>query len=167
MCLASLGARLFSPKHLSSQVGWTIRKGYDFPAENLRQLETWGMTLSIIQEENSPSTRGQLEYLDSTFASNDSTLIRLESAGDLTTYSTFSKDLQIHHSNLDHRAKALAWYTAAHVPNFSFLCRPYSNHRANYSATGSTLVGWYNHSATYNMGTKSLLMCTTKSGRFR
>lgn len=77
--LASLGARLFSPKHLSTQVGWTIRKGYDFPAETLRRLNTWGMTLSIIQEDGCPSTRGQLEYIDSTFASNGSTLPRLES----------------------------------------------------------------------------------------
>lgn len=65
---ASLGARLFSPKNLSTQVGWTIRKGHDFPAETLRQLETWGMTLSVIQEDKCPSTRGQLKYLDSTFA---------------------------------------------------------------------------------------------------
>lgn len=78
---ASLGARLFCPKHLSSQVGWTIRKGHDFPAETLRQLETWGMTLSVIQEDTCPSTRGQLKYLDSTFASNASTLTRLQRWG--------------------------------------------------------------------------------------
>ena len=75
---ASLGARLFCPKNLSTQVGWTIRKGHDFPAQTLRQIETWGMTLSVIQENTCPSTRGQLKYLDSTLASNASTLTRLQ-----------------------------------------------------------------------------------------
>lgn len=75
---ASLGARLFCPKNLSTQIGWTIRKGHDFPAETLRQIETWGMTLSVIQEDACLSTRGQLKYLDSTFASNASTLTTLQ-----------------------------------------------------------------------------------------
>ncbi len=78
MATASLGARLFSPKNLSSQVGWTVRKGYDFPIQPLRRLETWGMTLSVIQEDECLSTRGELKYLDSTFASSTSTLTRLE-----------------------------------------------------------------------------------------
>ena len=76
--IASLGARLFLPKNLSTQVGWTIRTGYDFPQQTLRELETWGMTLSVIQEKRCLSTRGQLKYLDSTFASNASTSTRLE-----------------------------------------------------------------------------------------
>ena len=75
---ASLGARLFSPKNHSTQVAWTIRKGYDFPTEVLRQLETWGMRLSVIQENTCPSTRGQLKYLDPTLASNASTSTRLQ-----------------------------------------------------------------------------------------
>ena len=78
---ASLGARLFSPKNQSTQVGWTIRKGHDFPAETLRQLETWGMTLSVIQENGRRSTRGQLKYLDPAFASNASTSTRLQRWG--------------------------------------------------------------------------------------
>ena len=76
--VASLGARLFLPKNLSTQVGWTIRTGYDFPQRTLRELETWGMTLSVIQEKGCLSTRGQLKYLDSTFASNASTSTRRE-----------------------------------------------------------------------------------------
>lgn len=75
---ASLGARLFLPKTLSTRVGWTIRTGYDFPIRTLRQLETWGITLSVVQEDKCPSTRGQLKYLDSTFASNASTSVRQE-----------------------------------------------------------------------------------------
>ena len=75
---ASLGARLFLPESLSTHVGWTIRKGYDFPDQTLRQLETWGMILSVIPEDSCPSTRGQLKYLDSTFASNASAPMRLE-----------------------------------------------------------------------------------------
>lgn len=78
---ASLGARLFSPKNLSTQVGWTIRKGYDFPPESLTQLETWGLSLSVIQEDTCLSTRGQLKYLDSSFSSNPSAFTRLESLG--------------------------------------------------------------------------------------
>ena len=76
---ASLGARLLSPGNLSSQVGWTIRKGHDFPPESLKQLETWDLTLSIIHEDRCLSTRGQLNYLDSTLASNASAFTRLES----------------------------------------------------------------------------------------
>ena len=78
---ASLGARLFSPKSLSTQVGWTIRKGYDFPAQNLKELETWGMILSVLHEEGCPSTRGELKYLDSTLASNVFASTRLERWG--------------------------------------------------------------------------------------
>ena len=98
--VASLGARLFSPKNLSPKVGWTIRKGDDFPAEALRQLETWGLTLSVIQEHTSPSTRGQLKYLDSTFASIAFKSTRLE-CGYLTTELPFSQVIQIRHSNVD------------------------------------------------------------------
>lgn len=66
---ASLGARFFLPSSQSTQVGWAIRTGYDFPTQTLRQLESWGMTLSVIQENGCPSTRGQLKYLDQTLAS--------------------------------------------------------------------------------------------------
>ena len=76
--IATLGARLFSPKKLSAQVGWAIRKGHDFPDETMRQLENWGATLTIIQEETSLSTRSQLKYLDSTLASTASKSARLE-----------------------------------------------------------------------------------------
>ena len=76
--IATLGARLFSPKEHSPQVGWAIRKGHDFPDETMRQLEDWGATLAIIQEDTSLSTRGQLKYLDSTFASTASKSARLE-----------------------------------------------------------------------------------------
>ena len=75
---ASLGARLFLPGSLSTQVGWGIRTGYDFPAQTLRQLKTWDMTVLVIEENRCPSTRGQLKYLDSTFASNVSISTRLE-----------------------------------------------------------------------------------------
>ena len=76
--IATLGARLFSPKEHSTQVGWAIRKGHDFPDETMKQLEDWGATLTIIQEDTSLSTRGQLKYLDSTFASTASKSARLE-----------------------------------------------------------------------------------------
>ena len=66
---ASLGARLFAPNDRATQIGWTIRKGYDFPSQSLKQLENWGMTLSVIREDECLSTRGELKYLDSTFAS--------------------------------------------------------------------------------------------------
>ena len=70
---ASLGARFFLPGSQSTQVGWAIRTGYDFPTQTLRQLESWGMTLSVIQENGCPSTRGKLKYLDQTLASTVST----------------------------------------------------------------------------------------------
>ena len=76
--IATLGARLFSPKEHSAQVGWAIRKGNDFPDETMGQLEDWGATLTIIQEDTSLSTRCQLNYLDSTFASTASKSARLE-----------------------------------------------------------------------------------------
>ena len=75
--IATLGARLFSPKEYSAQVGWAVRKGYDCPDETMRQLENWGATLTIIQEETSLSTRCQFKYLDSTLASTASESARL------------------------------------------------------------------------------------------
>lgn len=110
---ASLGARLLSPKS-STQVGWTIRKGYDFPPEITRQLETWGLTLSIIQENECPSTRGQLKYLDSTLASNPSAFTRL-GVGVLTAESSLSQILQIPHPNLDHPTRAPSKYTPVEI----------------------------------------------------
>lgn len=62
--IASLGARLCCPKQLSTQAGYTVRQGHDFPLQTSRLLESWGITLSIIQEEDRLSTRGELCYLD-------------------------------------------------------------------------------------------------------
>jgi hypothetical protein len=44
-----------------------INVGNDFPTPVKEQLESWGATLSIREDVNRPSTRGLLEYKDTTF----------------------------------------------------------------------------------------------------
>jgi len=66
---ASLGARLFSPGESSTQIGYTVRQGYDFPPGTSRLLEIWGITLSVIREDDCLSTRGELHYLDPSLSS--------------------------------------------------------------------------------------------------
>lgn len=91
--IASLGARLFSPKYLWTQVGYTVRQGHDFPLQTSRLLETWGITLSIIQEDDRLSTRGELCYLDQSLASK-SNLTSFHVARNLTRFHYLDKSFR-------------------------------------------------------------------------
>lgn len=64
---ASLGSRLFLPESLSHSLGWMVHVGGDFPESVEDKLRGWNSTLVIQKETDSPSTRGLLEYKDSTF----------------------------------------------------------------------------------------------------
>ncbi|KAL4947514.1 putative PfkB family kinase [Aspergillus filifer] len=64
---ATLGARLFLPGGLSSSVGLVLRTGNDFPSKTRDALESWGPTLVVERNADKPSTRGLLEYQDTTF----------------------------------------------------------------------------------------------------
>ncbi|KAJ5147895.1 PfkB family kinase [Penicillium atrosanguineum] len=64
---ATLGARLFLPGSLSPNLGWMIRVGNDFPIPVEEALWSWNPTLVIQKEPGSASTRGLLEYRDTTF----------------------------------------------------------------------------------------------------
>ncbi|KAL3466491.1 Ribokinase-like protein [Aspergillus heterothallicus] len=64
---ATLGARLFLPPPSSKSVGWTLHVGNDFPEPIQDALEKWDVTLYIERKDDRPSTRGLLEYRDTTF----------------------------------------------------------------------------------------------------
>ncbi|KAL2849989.1 Ribokinase-like protein [Aspergillus pseudodeflectus] len=64
---ATLGARLFLPAPASRSVGWLLRVGRDFPESTIESLERWDVRLFIDKESERPSTRGLLEYKDTTF----------------------------------------------------------------------------------------------------
>ncbi|KAE8383132.1 putative PfkB family kinase [Aspergillus bertholletiae] len=64
---ATLGARLFLPHPQSHSLGWMVHVGSDFPRPIEDRLQSWGVTLILQRESNIPSTRGLLEYKDSTF----------------------------------------------------------------------------------------------------
>ncbi|OOQ82512.1 pfkB family kinase [Penicillium brasilianum] len=68
---ATLGARLFLPPPSSPTVGWVINVGSDFPDPVKEQLESWKTTLCIRERVDVPSTRGLLEYKDTTFGPKD------------------------------------------------------------------------------------------------
>ncbi|KAJ5127686.1 hypothetical protein N7448_008465 [Penicillium atrosanguineum] len=68
---ATLGARLFLPGSLSPNLGWMIRVGNDFPIPVEEALWSWNPTLVIQKEPGSASTRGLLEYRDTTFGPKD------------------------------------------------------------------------------------------------
>ncbi|OTA69256.1 hypothetical protein K449DRAFT_460802, partial [Hypoxylon sp. EC38] len=64
---ATLGSRLFKPGWRSAKVGCVVLAGYDFPAELLRQLQRWRVTLVVHKIPGKPSTRGLLKYEDDAF----------------------------------------------------------------------------------------------------
>ncbi|KAJ5958698.1 uncharacterized protein N7479_005848 [Penicillium vulpinum] len=65
--LATLGARLFLPSPLSRSLAWPIRIGNDFPDPIAELLHSWDTNLVITNEPDQSSTRGLLEYQDTTF----------------------------------------------------------------------------------------------------
>ncbi|KAL4791473.1 Ribokinase-like protein [Aspergillus venezuelensis] len=64
---ATLGARLFLPGQLRSSLGLVLRTGNDFPSKIRDSLESWDPTLVVEKDADKPSTRGLLEYKDTTF----------------------------------------------------------------------------------------------------
>ncbi|KAJ5673306.1 hypothetical protein N7507_002433 [Penicillium longicatenatum] len=68
---ATLGARLFLAPPLSQTLAWPIHIGNDFPSLITDLLQSWGITLVIKREGDQPSTRGLLEYKDTTFGPKD------------------------------------------------------------------------------------------------
>ncbi|KAL5001880.1 Ribokinase-like protein [Aspergillus recurvatus] len=68
---ASLGARLFLPPPLGGSLGWMLNIGKDFPEPTRRFLESWDATLIVKEQSRKPSTRGLLEYKDTTFGRAD------------------------------------------------------------------------------------------------
>ncbi|KAL3446490.1 Ribokinase-like protein [Aspergillus insuetus] len=64
---ATLGARLFLPRPTSQSLGWMLHVGNDFPESTKESLERWNATLLMDQEIEVASTRGLLEYKDTTF----------------------------------------------------------------------------------------------------
>ena len=64
---ATLGARLFLPQPRSFSLGWMIHIGNDFPMNIRAQLRSWNATLVEAMDPEKPSTRGLLEYKDTTF----------------------------------------------------------------------------------------------------
>lgn len=65
--LATLGARLFLPSPLSRSLAWPIHVGNDFPDAIADHLHSWDTSLLIEKDSDRPSTRGLLEYQDTTF----------------------------------------------------------------------------------------------------
>ncbi|KAJ5524052.1 hypothetical protein N7494_010702 [Penicillium frequentans] len=68
---ATLGARLFQAPPLNRTLAWPIHIGHDFPGPIADLLQSWGITLVIKEELDQPSTRGLLEYKDTTFGPKD------------------------------------------------------------------------------------------------
>lgn len=71
--LATLGARLFLRGQDSKTLGWVLHIGNDFPDSIAQELRSWNTTLTIRRESDKPSTRGVVEYKDSTFGRELST----------------------------------------------------------------------------------------------
>lgn len=75
MFVATLGARLFLPSPQSRSLAWPIHVGNDFPDHIADLLHSWDTTLVIAKESDQPSTRGLLEYQDTTFGRTKSLFI--------------------------------------------------------------------------------------------
>jgi hypothetical protein len=61
----TVGLRLFTSN--SSEVGFLVLAGEDFPSSVEEELCGWNTTLVLKKAQNVPSSRGLLEYQDSTF----------------------------------------------------------------------------------------------------
>ncbi|KAJ5626498.1 hypothetical protein N7528_003925 [Penicillium herquei] len=64
---ATLGARLFLPPPLSQTLAWPLHIGNDFPDSIKDELQSWNTTLLMKESPGELSTRGLLEYKDTTF----------------------------------------------------------------------------------------------------
>lgn len=64
---ATLGYRLFARRAQSSKVGCLVLAGNDFPDTIRKRLKDWNMKLVLNVNSDKLSTRGLLEYEDSTF----------------------------------------------------------------------------------------------------
>lgn len=71
----TLGARVFARGGHSTAIGCLVLAGKDFPAAVESTLCDWKMTLFLKKDPNKLSTRGLLEYEDTTFGRENSTLI--------------------------------------------------------------------------------------------
>lgn len=65
--LATIGARIVTPKSQSSTIGCVIVAGSDFPGDVMTQIQNWGMNLLVRRDSSRPSTRGRLQYHDEHF----------------------------------------------------------------------------------------------------
>ncbi|KAI1423368.1 Ribokinase-like protein [Xylaria sp. FL1777] len=64
---AVLGARLFKPSPEAADVGCVVAAGCDLPKSLLSLLQSWQLTLLVLEDADQPCTRGLLEYLDDGF----------------------------------------------------------------------------------------------------
>ncbi|KAJ5919547.1 hypothetical protein N7454_009382 [Penicillium verhagenii] len=69
--VATAGARLFLAPPLSRTVAWPIHIGNDFPDPIADLLQSWDIELIVKKEVDKLSTRGLLEYKDTTFGPKD------------------------------------------------------------------------------------------------
>ncbi|KAJ5716668.1 hypothetical protein N7493_008579 [Penicillium malachiteum] len=68
---ATLGARLFLPPPMSQTLVWPLHIGNDFPDSIKELLQSWNTTLLMKKTPGELSTRGLLEYKDTTFGPKD------------------------------------------------------------------------------------------------
>jgi hypothetical protein len=66
---ATLGARLVAGRERSKEVGCLVMAGNDFPGAVLQKLEGWNLDLAVHRDNERPSSRGLLTYLDEDFGS--------------------------------------------------------------------------------------------------
>ena len=64
---STLGARLFAAAAASKSIGCLVLAGNDFPHAAEDRLVDWEVSLIMKKDAQRLSTRGQLEYEDSTF----------------------------------------------------------------------------------------------------
>lgn len=67
MLPATLRARLFANNEKSTSIGCLVLAGKDFPEAMEKRLRKWNMTLVLNKDVERLSTRGLLEYEDTTF----------------------------------------------------------------------------------------------------
>lgn len=64
---AVLGARLVCGPKRSSDIGWTIHQGFDFPEAVKRQIDTWHTSCNFIQTPDRLTTRALNVYRQNEF----------------------------------------------------------------------------------------------------
>jgi hypothetical protein len=124
----TLGSRLFASKPAS--IGCFVLCGDDFPRSVEAELKGWGITLVSRKQANIQSTRGLLEYEDSTFGRKLHFLVKRKYKADPSD----SQDIPLHHHSTQNSTRRFGGHAFLACQSYPLLRH---TRRDSYSGSGA------------------------------